>query len=300
MVPDDFSAAADNVTGVARDAADALADAAGEAVDTAAQAVDAAIDELTGVPTRDGAIEEFTHDRSTLIAERRGRDGSTATLVLVHGIGMGRKVFADLVRRFEDDSLVVAVDLPGYGEAPEPARTPTIERMADLVAAYLRRLNRGPVILLGHSMGTQVVTEVAVRHPDVVGRLVLVAPTVDRHHRHAFTQLVRLGRDLFGESGKVLLLGTREYLRAGPNLRRKMTAMLVHRPEDAYPRITAPTLVIRGELDAVVPQEWFDEVAAAIPVATTFGVEGHHHETLIRTAEPVADELRRWLEKTQD
>ena len=165
MVPDDFSAAADNVTAVARDAADALADAAGEAVDTAAQAVDAAIDELTGVPTRDGAIEEFTHDRSTLIAERRGRDGSTATLVLVHGIGMGRKVFADLVRRFDDDSLVVAVDLPGYGEAPEPARTPTIERMADLVAAYLRRLDRGPVILLGHSMGTQVVTEVAVRHP---------------------------------------------------------------------------------------------------------------------------------------
>ena len=69
---------------------------------------------------------------------------------------------------------------------------------------------------------------------------------------------------------------------------------------DELHKITAPTLVIRGELDAVVPQEWFDEVAAAIPVATTFVVEGHHHETLIRTAEPVADELRRWLEKTQD
>lgn len=266
-----------------------------DVVAQAADAVDRTIDELTGVPTDDGEIEEFTHDRSTLIAERRGDATASATIVLVHGIGMGRKVFADLTGRLEEEALVVSVDLPGYGDAPEPERTPAIERMADLIAAYLRHMGRGPVILLGHSMGTQVVTEVAVRHPETVGRLVLVAPTVDRHHRRALTQLWRLGRDLFGESGKVLLLGAREYLRAGPHLRRKMKAMLVHRPEHSYPHIAAPTLVIRGELDVVVPQEWTDEVVAAIPDATAFVVRGHHHETLIRTAKPAADELRRWL-----
>ena len=266
-----------------------------EIVDQATDAVDRRIDELTDVPVDDGEIEEFTHDGSTLIAERRGDATASATIVLVHGIGMGRKVFADLSRRLEGDALVVSVDLPGYGDAPEPARTPAIERVADLVAAYLRHLGRGPVILLGHSMGTQVVTEVAVRHPETVARLVLVAPTVDRHHRKALTQLWRLGRDLFGESGKVLLLGAREYVRAGPHLRRKMKAMLVHRPEHSYPRIAAPTLVIRGEFDVVVPQAWTDEVVAAIPDATAFVVEGHHHETLILTAEHAADELRRWL-----
>lgn len=261
----------------------------------AAQAVDHAIDELAGVGGEDGEIEEFTHDRATVVAERRGDAAASGTVVLVHGIGMGRRVFADLVQRLEEDFLVVALDLPGYGEAPEPERTPAIERMADLVAAYLRHLGRGPVILLGHSMGTQVVTEVAVRHPRTVGRLVLVAPTVDRHHRRALSQLWRLGRDLLGESPRVLLLGGREYLRAGPHLRRKMHAMLVHRPEHSYPRIAAPTLVVRGEHDAVVPQPWFDEVVAAIPDATSFVVAGHHHETLIRTAAPAARELRRWL-----
>ncbi|MBN9178093.1 MAG: alpha/beta fold hydrolase [Microbacterium sp.] len=271
-----------------------------EAVDAAVEAVDRAIDEATGVPTDDGEIETFTHDGASLIAERRGDAAASRTLVLVHGIGMGRKVFADLSLRAEDDALVVAVDLPGYGDAPEPARTPTIERMADLVAAYLRHLGRGPVILLGHSMGTQVVTEVAVRHPGAVSHLVLVAPTVDRHHRRALTQLFRLGRDLLGESAKVLLLGTREYLRAGPNLRRKMRAMLVHRPERSYPAIDVPTLVIRGELDVVVPQEWFDEVVAAIPDASSFVVEGHHHETLIRDAEPAGAEIRRWLRALHD
>lgn len=274
---------------------DAAPETPADAVDAVVDAVDRAIDEITGVPTDDGRIEVFADAGASLIAERRGDPQAALTVVLIHGIGMGRKVFGDLVLHLQDDALVVAVDLPGYGDAPEPPRTPTMERMADLVAAYLRHLDRGPVVLLGHSMGTQVATEVAVRHPETVGRLVLVAPTVDRHHRRALRQLWRLGRDLWGESPKVLLLGAREYVRAGPHLRRKMRAMLAHRPEHAFPRIAAPTLVVRGEFDVVVPAPWFDEVVAAIPDARPFVIEGHRHETLIRTAEPAASELRRWL-----
>ncbi|QOC24460.1 alpha/beta fold hydrolase [Microbacterium hominis] len=274
---------------------DAAPETPADAVDAVVDAVDRAIDEITGVPTDDGRIEVFADAGASLIAERRGDPQAELTVVLIHGIGMGRKVFGDLVLHLQDHALVVAVDLPGYGDAPEPPRTPTMERMADLVAAYLRHLDRGPVVLLGHSMGTQVATEVAVRHPETVGRLVLVAPTVDRHHRRALRQLWRLGRDLWGESPKVLLLGAREYVRAGPHLRRKMRAMLAHRPEHAFPRIAAPTLVVRGEFDVVVPAPWFDEVVAAIPDARPFVIEGHRHETLIRTAEPAASELRRWL-----
>lgn len=274
---------------------DAAPETPADAVDAVVDAVDRAIDEITGVPTDDGRIEVFAAAGASLIAERRGDPQAALTVVLIHGIGMGRKVFGDLVLHLQDHALVVAVDLPGYGDAPEPPRTPTMERMADLVAAYLRHLDRGPVVLLGHSMGTQVAAEVAVRHPETVGRLVLVAPTVDRHHRRALRQLWRLGRDLWGESPKVLLLGAREYVRAGPHLRRKMRAMLAHRPEHAFPRIAAPTLVVRGEFDVVVPAPWFDEVVAAIPDARPFVIEGHRHETLIRTAEPAASELRRWL-----
>lgn len=260
----------------------------------AAAAVDRAIDHATGVPIEDGAVEQFTHAGATLVAESRGPASATRTFVLVHGIGMGRTVFADLVGRLQRDARVVAIDQPGYGEAPEPARTLTMERTADLVAAYLRHLGRGPVVLIGHSMGSQVVTEVAVRHPDAVSHLVLVAPTVDRLHRNAGTQLRRLALDLLDESPKVLLLGAREYLRAGPHLRRKMHAMLVHRPEDVFPRITAPTLVVRGEKDRVAPRAWCDEVVSAIAGCRSFDVAGHGHETLIRDAGPAASEILRF------
>jgi len=163
-----------------------------------------------------------------------------------------------------------------------------MERTADLVAAYLRHAAAGPVTVLGHSMGTQVTVELAARHAPLVSRVVLVAPTVDRRHRRAGSQLARLVIDLLNESPKVLLLGAREYLRAGPHLRRKLRAMLAHEPERAYPRVGAPTLVIRGDQDRVCPSRWCAEVAGLLPDARAVVIPGHGHETLIRDAAPAA------------
>ncbi|MCK9913401.1 MULTISPECIES: alpha/beta fold hydrolase [Microbacterium] len=246
--------------------------------------------ELADGDSRDTAPYTFTHDGSTLVVEEQG-EGPVA-YVLVHGIGMGRSVFADLAVRLRESGQVIALDLPGYGEAPEPPRTPTIERMADLVAAFLRHrgLDRahGRVVLLGHSMGSQVATEVATRHPMLVWRLVLCAPTINIAERSAVRQLGRLAQDLWGESPIVLVRGAREYLRAGPNLRRKMRAMLAHRPEESYSRIVAPTLVIRGEGDPVSPHDWCRFVVEEIPDAHLVELSGHGHETMIKDAAAAA------------
>ncbi len=238
-------------------------------------------------------VSEFEHGGAGLVVEERGA-GSPA-FVLLHGIGMGRGVFADLIDRLGPAAHTIAVDLPGYGTAPEPARTPTMQRLADLVAALLRSRPREQIVLLGHSMGTQVGTEVVVRHPGLVDRLVLAAPTVNPRERSASRQLLRLAQDLAFESPLVIVRGGREYLRAGPNLRRKMRAMLVHRPEDAYPRADVPTLVLRGEHDVVSPREWCETVTALLPDARLATITGHGHETLIRDAAPAVAELSAFL-----
>ena len=241
------------------------------------------------------AIEEHGSDGMRLVAEVCGDRGSPTTVVLLHGLGMGRRVFGDLVGHLVDAALVVAVDLPGYGDAPEPRRIPSIERTADLVADYVRSLGRSPVVVIGHSMGTQGGTEFAARHPERVSHLVLVAPTVVRRARHPLVQLARMIAEVFGEHPKVLLLGAREYLRAGPNLLRKMKAMMAHRPEHAYPRVQAPTLVIRGGADRVSTQRWCERVTALLPDGRLFVVAEHGHETLISDARPAATEIRRFI-----
>jgi pimeloyl-ACP methyl ester carboxylesterase len=227
-------------------------------------------------------VRHFLHDGATLVAEEQG--SGPRTFVLIHGIGMGRTVFAGLTEQLLPHGRVVAVDLPGYGEAPEPPRTPTMERNADVVAAYLRHRGFDAPVLIGHSMGTQVVVEIAARHPRDAGPAVLIGPTVNPAERTALCQLARLAQDLLVESPRVIIAGAREYLRSGPHLRRKMRAMLVHRPERTYPRVRVPALVLRGEHDRVVSREWALEVVRLLPEASFAEVEGHGHETMIRDA----------------
>ncbi|WP_214465380.1 alpha/beta fold hydrolase [Microbacterium flavescens] len=229
---------------------------------------------------------EFSFAGATLVVERRG--AGDPVYVLIHGIGMGRSVFADLVAHLDDRAEVIALDLPGYGEAPEPRRVLTMERTADLVAAYLRRHVDGPAVVIGHSMGAQIALEVAARHPSTVSTLVLVGPTVDPAARTAPRQLGRLLRDIAVESPKVIALGAREYVRAGPNTGTKFRAMLVHRPEDVLAAVTAPTLVLRGENDLVAPRDWCERIVGAMPDARLAHVPGRGHETMIRDAAPAA------------
>lgn len=236
---------------------------------------------------------EFAFAGATLVVERHG-SGQPA-YVLVHGIGMGRSVFGDLADHLDGAGEVIAVDLPGYGEAPEPRRVLTIERTADLVAAYLRAHVEAPAVLIGHSMGAQVVLEVAARHPATTSALVLVGPTVDPAARTAPKQLARLLRDIAVESPRVIALGAREYVRAGPRMRAKFRAMLVHRPEEVLPSVTAPTLVLRGEDDLVATRAWCESIVAAMPDARLAEVPDHGHETMIRDAAPAAALIREFV-----
>ncbi|WP_431194066.1 alpha/beta fold hydrolase [Leucobacter chromiireducens] len=98
------------------------------------------------------------------------------TFVLVHGIGMGRATFAGVGAELAARGRVLALDLPGFGDSPEPGSETTIEETGELLARFIRAETSGPVILVGHSMGTQVVAEVALHHPELVAGLALIAP----------------------------------------------------------------------------------------------------------------------------
>lgn len=227
---------------------------------------------------------EFEHGGATLIAETFG-DGEH-TFLLLHGIGMGRSVYLDLTQRLR--GRVIALDLPGFGEAPEPSRTLTMERHADLVAAYLRHVGADPVVVIGHSMGSQIAAELAARHPTLVRAVVLAGPTVNKAARNVRAQARYLLMDLVGERPLVIWRGAREYLRGGPNLIRKIRATVVHQPEKAFARIEQPVLVLRGEDDPLAPMSWCQEILDEIPGADLEVIPDHGHGTLISDSEPAA------------
>lgn len=235
---------------------------------------------------------EFEHAGSTLIAETFGEGDHT--FLLLHGIGMGRSVYLDVVQRLR--GRVIALDLPGFGEAPEPTRTLTMERHADLVAAYLRHVGADPVVVIGHSMGSQIGAELAARHPLLVEGVILAGPTVNKAARNIGAQATYLLSDLVGERPLVIWRGAREYLRGGPHLLRKMRATIAHQPEKAFARITAPVLVLRGEDDPLAPMSWCQEIVDVIPGAQLEVIPDHGHGTLITDSAPAARLIQRFAD----
>lgn len=221
------------------------------------------------------------------------------TFVLIHGIGMGRMVYAEVGAELSRRGRVLAVDLPGFGDSPEPGSAASLEETAEVVAGFIRETATGKIVLVGHSMGTQIVSEVALHQQDLISALVLIAPTVNRYERTPQRQAARMVQDLTGEGPKVLLMGLWQYAKTNPRwFINKLRFMLNHRLEDICAQITTPTLVLRGQTDRVCPRDWVQEIADAIPCSEMEEIDNRGHEAMIKSAEPVARMIMDFAEKT--
>jgi pimeloyl-ACP methyl ester carboxylesterase len=89
------------------------------------------------------------------------RGGGTPALVFVHGWSCDRSYWAGQLPAFADRFTVVALDLGGHGQSGTGRKDWTIESYGKDVAAVVRDLRLRQVILIGHSMGGDVVTEAA-------------------------------------------------------------------------------------------------------------------------------------------
>jgi pimeloyl-ACP methyl ester carboxylesterase/DNA-binding response OmpR family regulator len=100
-------------------------------------------------------------------------------IVLIHGWSSSWYALSPLLPLLSERFYCVAVDLPGYGDSPAlPGRT-TIPAYADLLAGLVQQLSPAvPAVLLGHSMGGMISLTMALRHPEVVERLILLCPTI--------------------------------------------------------------------------------------------------------------------------
>lgn len=245
---------------------------------------------------------DLTHDLGPVsMAYTESRElagGADRTYVLVHGIGMGRVVFDGVAAELAPEARVLAIDLPGFGESPEPGSAATLEQTAEVVAQFVRDRAAEPAVLVGHSMGTQIVAEIACRHPELVEALVLIAPTVNPCERSAIRQGLRMAQDLIGESPRVVLLGLSQYVKTSPKwFFNKLRFMLAHRLERICPCIHAPTLVLSGESDRVCPRGWVEQVARALPNSAMELIPDRGHEAIIRSPEPVASMIREFMER---
>ena len=161
---------------------------------------------------------------------------------------------------------VVTVDLPGWDGSDRPDAVLDIPGLAGELAAWLDTEGLERPRIVANSLGCQVTIELAAREPERFERIVLIGPTVDPRYRTAIHHAPRFFVDAMREPPTLLPIIVRDYLRFG--LRRFVAtagAALRDRPEDKLPRISAPTLVIKGERDAFVSTDWAEEIVELLP-----------------------------------
>jgi pimeloyl-ACP methyl ester carboxylesterase len=103
-------------------------------------------------------------------------------LLLVHGWGGDSRVWDPIPFT---GCRTVAVDLRGHGRSPPPDGGYRPTDLAGDLAQLLARLRVPPVVAVGHSMGAQVVTALAVEHPALVAALVVIDPAYGADAREA-------------------------------------------------------------------------------------------------------------------
>lgn len=101
--------------------------------------------------------------------------GRGAPLLLLHG-GLGSiEMFRPLLPGFAKGRQVIAVDLQGHGRTTLGDRPISVPAMGDDIAAVLKQLGTDSADVLGYSLGGGVALRLAIQHPEVVHRLVLVS-----------------------------------------------------------------------------------------------------------------------------
>ncbi|KQX06596.1 MULTISPECIES: alpha/beta fold hydrolase [unclassified Leifsonia] len=219
----------------------------------------------------------FTDDGITLVV----KESVTTTgrpFVLVPGIGVASRYFGPLAAALLTRGPVFVLELPGMGDAPEPRDPLPMERYGSLVARWLEASGITDAVLVGHSMGTQVVVEAALQHPAAVGHVVLIGSVTNPSEKSLPQQMLRLAQDSLRERPDVNWIVASDYLKCGPRWMLKQAPVMV-----AYPMLERaadlrmPVLAMRGEHDPICSEAWNRSIAAAVPNGSHHTLPGRAH-----------------------
>jgi pimeloyl-ACP methyl ester carboxylesterase len=185
--------------------------------------------------------------------------GSGKPLILLHG-GIDPGSFGSNLTELAKRRQVIAVHLQAHGRTPDTDRPLRSETMGDDIAALISHLNLGKADVMGYSLGSSVALQTAIRHPNVVDRLVLVSAVMKQDGFYpevvaAFKQLEANATTL-GPSVKASPLGQAYPNVDWTNLFKKVGDM-TKRPFDwsaDVAQLHVHTLLVFADADAIRPE----------------------------------------------
>lgn len=253
-----------------------------------------------------------------LFAEQAGSDRSMP-LVLLHAFPLSSAMWSAQRRALDADGLVVTPDLRGFGRSPRGPDAPSLDVMADDVAALLDRLGLDRVVLGGLSMGGYVAMAFLRRHAGRVSALVLAdtkagadpAPAREKRERIAARLQAERSTDALVEEVLPTLLGPTtvrdrsdvvarvgELVRAAdPDAAAWAQRAMAARPEsyDTLRAADVPALVVRGAEDELSPAQDVEAMVTALPQGRLVELPGAGHLSAVEDAPAFTAALHAFL-----
>jgi pimeloyl-ACP methyl ester carboxylesterase len=237
--------------------------------------------------------------------------GEGPPIVFIHGLSGTWQNWLENLPYFAQKRRCIAMDLPGFGYSDMPVEKISISRYARQVDALCEQLDLGACIIVGNSMGGFVTAELSIQYPQRVERACLVAAAgisiTNLRRRPVLT-----GARIFGALGAASAAQNRSIV-ARPKLRWFFTNFIFRHPSriagdlmyeqirgsgkkgfvdamdaltsydfrDRLPEIKAPTLIVWGEHDMLVPVTDAHEFERLIPQSRTVILDDTGHVPML-------------------
>lgn len=241
-------------------------------------------------------------------------EGEGPAVLLVHGLGGTTNYYQPLSDALSERFTVIRVDSAGAGRS-ELADGLSVASHADDLAAVLDSLGIASAAVVGHSMGTLVVRELAVRYPEKVSKLVLLGAVrapgeeAQKAQRDRASLVREQGTAVVapGVIANALSQSTREQRPATVALVREL---IMRQDDEGYARncealagatdpgpvaSALPLLLITGSDDKVGPPEASEELAAAHGNARVDVLPDIGHWTAVEAVSEVNELLSTFL-----
>lgn len=219
--------------------------------------------------------------------------------VMLHGIGSVAASWWVLVRHLRDEASMVVPELSALGGSEVPGGALAVDDGCEMVAALIEERFPGrPVVLVGNSLGGWISLRLAQRRPDLVKRLVLVAPGGyrDQNWDH-IGELIEVGNEEdAGELVDAMFASPplpRAILRGGflPVFRSRAVLGALEKlseedalSDDDLRRVEAPTALIWGEHDGVFHVDVAEHMVRCLPRAVLYRIPTAAH--IVQWEEP--------------
>jgi pimeloyl-ACP methyl ester carboxylesterase len=242
--------------------------------------------------------------------------GSGPAVVLVHGLGADSRTWRQLISELSTGFHVFAIDQLGFGQSDKPQVPYHVGLLAENLAGFLDAVGVQKASIVGNSLGGWVAVRFATQYPDRLDKLVLVDAA---GYGEEPAQMVRdyLSRlDPATVAGVERFLGSmtpeqqsalemmaamyfaRQYSRGDGYAVAALVESILRGEDVLGPEIKtihAPTLVIWGRNDPVIPLRVGEALAADIPGASKEILDGCGHRPQTQCAGVFNTDVRRFL-----